>query len=238
MEELTITEIQSRLVAGELTAAALTEKYLRRIAQIDRSGPALNSVIELNPDALEIAARLDVERQEGRVRDPLHGVPILIKDNIDTADRMQTTAGSLALEGNVAAQDATTADRLRAAGAVILGKTNPSEWANFRSSHSTSGWAARGGGARERQREGRLQRVVGRPAICVKRRPGEGAEKVRERARKSRLQRLGGASGGEAGCMRSSDQSGPRTSGAAATIDPVCRARRPQASRTPSPGGH
>jgi amidase len=148
MAELTITELQSRMAAGELTAVALVESYLRRIAEIDRSGPALNSVIELNPEAPEIAARLDGERREGHVRGPLHGVPILLKDNIDTADRIQTTAGSLALEGNVAAQDATVAARLRAAGAVILGKTNLSEWANFRSSHSTSGWSSRGGQTR------------------------------------------------------------------------------------------
>ena len=148
MHELTITDIQTRMAAGELTAVALTEYYLRRIATLDRSGPALNSIIELNPDALEIAAALDAERREHGPRSALHGVPILLKDNIDTADRMQTTAGSLALEGHIAAQDATVAARLRAAGAVILGKTNLSEWANFRSTHSTSGWSSRGGQTR------------------------------------------------------------------------------------------
>ncbi len=148
MHELTITDIQNRMAAGELTAVTLTEFYLRRIAGLDRAGPALNSVIELNPDAREIAAALDAERHERGPRGPLHGVPILLKDNIDTADRMQTTAGSLALEGHVAAHDAAVAARLRAAGAVILGKTNLSEWANFRSTHSTSGWSSRGGQTR------------------------------------------------------------------------------------------
>ena len=131
-----------------LTARGLTENYLARIEAVDRGGPALNSVIELNPDALAIAEALDAERQAGTVRGPLHGIPILIKDNIDTGDRMQTTAGSLALEGSHAAQDAFVAARLRQAGAVILGKTNLSEWANFRASHSSSGWSSRGGQTR------------------------------------------------------------------------------------------
>ncbi len=148
MEELTLQEIQRRTAAGELTALALTESYLRRIREIDQAGPRLNSVIEVNPDALAIAAALDRERAERGPRGPLHGVPILLKDNIDTADRLATTAGSLALVGSRPARDATVAARLRAAGTVILGKTNLSEWANFRSSHSVSGWSSRGGQTR------------------------------------------------------------------------------------------
>jgi amidase len=148
MEELTILEAQSRMTTGELTARQLTAIYLARIAAVDQAGPRLNSVIEINPDALEIADALDRERPEHGPRGPLHGIPILLKDNIDTHDRMQTTAGSLALVGSVAARDATVAAKLRAAGAVILGKTNLSEWANFRSTHSTSGWSSRGGQTR------------------------------------------------------------------------------------------
>ena len=148
MDELSIANLQAQLTSGAQTARQLAEGYLARIAAIDRSGPALNSVIELNPDALAIAEGLDAERQSGQIRGPLHGIPILIKDNIDTGDRMQTTAGSLALEGSVAAQDAFVAARLRQAGTVILGKTNLSEWANFRSSHSSSGWSSRGGQTR------------------------------------------------------------------------------------------
>src|ERR671932_850041 len=119
--------------------------YLRRVEEVDRRGPALNSVIEVNPDALSTADALDRERKQGRVRGPLHGVPVLIKDNVATADRMETTAGSLALVGARPQQDAFVAQRLREAGAVIIGKTNLSEWANFRSTHSTSGWSGRGG---------------------------------------------------------------------------------------------
>ena len=145
MEEATVADLQKRMSAGSLTASALTQRYLERIAAIDKRGPALNSVIELNPDALSIAAALDAERIAKGPRGPLHGIPVLIKDNIDTADRMMTTAGSLALVGSIAARDAIVAQRLRAAGAVLLGKTNLSEWANFRSSHSTSGWSGRGG---------------------------------------------------------------------------------------------
>src|SRR5580704_476625 len=145
LEEATVGDLQKRITAGSLTARALTEAYLDRIAAIDKRGPALNSVIELNPDALSIAAALDAERKAKGPRGPLHGIPILIKDNIDTADRMMTTAGSLALLGSIAARDSVVAQRLRAAGAVILGKTNLSEWANYRSSHSTSGWSGRGG---------------------------------------------------------------------------------------------
>jgi len=148
LDELGISDLQSQLTSGALTARQLTENYLARIEAIDRAGPALNSVIELNPDALDIAAALDAERQAGAVRGPLHGLPILIKDNIDTGDRMQTTAGSLALAGSHAARDAFVAAQLRHAGAVILGKTNLSEWANFRSSHSSSGWSSRGGQTR------------------------------------------------------------------------------------------
>lgn len=145
MQELTITDLQAQFAAGRLTARAAVEMYLARIAEIDQAGPRLNSVIEVNPDALAIADALDAERAVHGPRGPLHGIPILIKDNIDTHDRMQTTAGSLALAGSIPAQDATVAARLRAAGAVILGKTNLSEWANFRSSRSTSGWSSRGG---------------------------------------------------------------------------------------------
>lgn len=148
MPEWTIAEMQDRMQSGEISARQLAEQYLERIEMIDRQGPALNSVIELNPGALAIAGTLDAERAQGKVRGPLHGIPILLKDNIDTADRMTTTSGSLALEGWVAAQDAFLVSRLRAAGAVILGKTNLSEWANFRSTHSVSGWSSRGGQTR------------------------------------------------------------------------------------------
>ena len=145
LDEVTIQQLQDAMAAGRYTARRLVELYTERINAIDRSGPALRSVIELNPDALSIADTLDAERKNGRVRGPLHGVPILIKDNIDTGDRMMTTAGSLALQGSPAPRDAFIVARLRAAGAVILGKTNLSEWANFRSSKSTSGWSGRGG---------------------------------------------------------------------------------------------
>jgi amidase len=146
--EKTIDELQQMMARDELTAQALTEGYLRRIAELDRAGPTLRSVIEVNPDAPAIAAALDDERRAQGPRGPLHGIPILVKDNIDTGDRMQTTAGSLALAGAPAAQDATVVSALRAAGAVILGKTNLSEWANFRSTHSVSGWSSRGGQTR------------------------------------------------------------------------------------------
>src|ERR1700683_1467345 len=145
IEEADMRELQKRMSEGSLTARSLTTRYLERIEAIDRRGPALNAVIELNPDALAIAALLDAERQAKGARGPLHGIPILIKDNIDTADRMMTTAGSLALEGSIAQRDSFVAARLRAAGTVLLGKTNLSEWANMRSSHSTSGWSGRGG---------------------------------------------------------------------------------------------
>jgi len=145
MEEASIRELQSKMASGEKTAHTLAIAYLKRIEAIDRAGPTLNSVIELNPQALEIADKRDQERATGKIRSPLHGIPILIKDNIDTRDRMQTTAGSLALEGSHARRDAFIVKRLRAAGAVILGKTNLSEWANFRGKRSISGWSSRGG---------------------------------------------------------------------------------------------
>jgi amidase len=148
LDELTIDDLQSRMRSGSDTSASLTRQYLDRIGAIDQSGPAINAVIELNPDALAIAAALDAERKTGRIRGPLHGIPVLIKDNIDTADKMHTTAGSLALADHIAAKDSFVAERLRTAGAVIIGKTNLSEWANFRSTHSTSGWSGRGGQTR------------------------------------------------------------------------------------------
>ena len=145
LDEATLDSLQSSLRSGQYTSHALTEKYLARIQEIDKAGPLLNSVIEVNPEALEIADALDKERKEKGERGPLHGIPILIKDNIDTADRMNTTAGSLALIGSRPPKDAFVAAQLRKAGAIILGKTNLSEWANIRSSHSTSGWSGRGG---------------------------------------------------------------------------------------------
>ena len=145
LEEVTISELQAGMQSGKYTARQLVKKYLDRIDDIDKDGPKLNSVIEVNPDAMAIAEALDREHKEKGVRGPLHGIPILIKDNIDTADRMMTTAGSLALVGSRPAQDSHVAKKLREAGAVILGKTNLSEWANFRSSHSSSGWSGRGG---------------------------------------------------------------------------------------------
>src|SRR5574341_1974194 len=145
MKEMTLLEMQDRMRSGKLTARTLSRTYLDRIEALDRQEPEIRSVIEPNPHALAIAAALDRERKAGHVRGPLHGIPILIKDNIDTHDRMQTTAGSLALEGSIAAKDAFIVKRLRAAGAVILGKTNLSEWANFRGKRSVSGWSSRGG---------------------------------------------------------------------------------------------
>lgn len=146
-EELTIAELQARMSDGRLTTRRLTEMYLERIAALDQAGPTLRSVIETNPDALVLAEALDRERAERGPRGPLHGIPILLKDNIDTADNMTTTAGSHALAGSRPAQDATVAAKLREAGALLLGKANMSEWANFRSSHSSSGWSGRGGQA-------------------------------------------------------------------------------------------
>jgi amidase len=142
----TVPELQKALTTGSFSSVSLVESYLRWIAKIDKgAGPQINAIIELNPDALDIARALDVERAKSGARSPLHGIPILIKDNIDTADRMQTTAGSLALVGSRPERDAFVVERLRAAGAVILGKTNLSEWANFRSTKSVSGWSGRGG---------------------------------------------------------------------------------------------
>ena len=143
--EMTIAEMQAAMAAGHLTAVALVNRYLARIESIDTNGPKLNAVIEVNPDARQIARELDTERRRDGPRGPLHGIPILLKDNIDTADRTMTAAGSLALVGDPPSQDATVASRLRAAGAVLLGKANLSEWANFRSFHSSSGWCGRGG---------------------------------------------------------------------------------------------
>jgi amidase len=145
LEEVTIPQLQDGMKSGKYTAQSLVEKYLARIDEIDKRGPAVNAIIELNPDALSIAKALDQERNAKGARGPLHGIPVLIKDNIDTADRMMTTAGSLALVGSKPPKDSFVAQRLRAAGAVILGKTNLSEWANIRSSHSVSGWSGRGG---------------------------------------------------------------------------------------------
>jgi amidase len=145
LDEITIGELQDGMKSGRYSARTIAEKYLARIAAIDKSGPKVNSVIETNPDALGIAEALDKERKEKGPRGPLHGIPVLIKDNIATADRMQTTAGSLALVGSKPPRDAFIAQRLREAGAVILGKTNLSEWANIRSNHSISGWSGRGG---------------------------------------------------------------------------------------------
>ncbi|HMI54618.1 MAG TPA: amidase [Gemmatimonadaceae bacterium] len=148
LEEATLSDLQAVMAAGRMTARSITRQYLDRIGELDRKGPTLRHVIEVNPDALSIADSLDQERKAGRVRGPLHGIPILLKDNIDTADRMTTTAGSLALAGSIPPRDAFIASKLRAAGAILLGKANLSEWANFRSTHSSSGWSARGGQAK------------------------------------------------------------------------------------------
>jgi len=148
LDEVGLAAWQERMERGETTATALAEAYLARIEAIDRQGPTLRSVIEVNPEALDIARALDRERRERGPRGPLHGVPVLIKDNIDTADRMRTSAGSLALAESIPSRDAFIVERLREAGAVLLGKTNLSEWANFRSMRSTSGWSARGGQTR------------------------------------------------------------------------------------------
>lgn len=145
LNEVTIMQLQEMMQNGKLSAKSLTKMYLNRIEEIDKNGPKLNAVIEINPDAIAIATTLDAERKEGKIRGLLHGIPILIKDNINTADKMQTTAGALALVGNIASADAFIVKQLRSAGAVILGKTNLSEWANFRSTRSCSGWSSRGG---------------------------------------------------------------------------------------------
>jgi len=148
LDEFSIEQLQEKMQNKELTSVEITQLYLNRITQLDKTGPHLNAVIEINKDALAIAQSMDDERKSGKTRGLLHGIPVLIKDNINTADGMMTTAGSLALEGNIAAQDSFVAAKLRAAGAVILGKTNLSEWANFRSTRSSSGWSSRGGQTR------------------------------------------------------------------------------------------
>ena len=144
-DEATVAGLQEQMASGALTSRALTQAYLNRIASIDAAGPTLRAVLEVNPEALTIADACDAERKAGKVRGPLHGIPVLVKDNLDTADQMQTTAGSLALVGKPALQDAQVVAKLREAGAVLLGKTNLSEWANFRSTRSSSGWSGRGG---------------------------------------------------------------------------------------------
>ena len=143
--EATVAQLQAEMASGKLTSEQLTREYLARIAALDQSGPGVNAVIELNPDALAMAKNADKLRKQGKVLGPLHGIPVLLKDNIDTGDKMQTSAGSFALVGRPATQDSTVAANLRAGGAVILGKTNLSEWANFRSFESISGWSGRGG---------------------------------------------------------------------------------------------
>ncbi|VAW30025.1 Putative secreted amidase SCO6344 [hydrothermal vent metagenome] len=148
MEEWSITQLQEMMSDGRMNGVTAVQHYLTRIQQIDQQNPKLNSVLILNPNALEIAAALDAERAATGPRSPLHGIPILLKDNIETADPMPTTAGSLALAQNFATQDSFVAERLRAAGAIILGKTNLSEWANFRSTRSSSGWSSTGGQVR------------------------------------------------------------------------------------------
>jgi amidase len=148
LEEATVATLQGEMQAGRLTASGLARQYLERIAELDGKGPTLRSIIETNPDALDLADALDRERKSKGPRGPLHGIPVILKDNIDTADRMTTTAGSLALEGSVAGRDSGVAARLRSAGAVLLAKANMSEWANIRSTHSSSGWSARGGQCR------------------------------------------------------------------------------------------
>ena len=148
LDELTIADLQAGMASGRFTARSIADTYLDRIEQMDRQGPSLHAFIEVNPEAQAIADQLDRERQEGRLRGPLHGIPVLLKDNIDTADRMTTTAGSLALMGSIASQDSAVARQLRNAGALLLGKANLSEWANIRSTRSSSGWSARGGQCR------------------------------------------------------------------------------------------
>ena len=145
LDEVTIDELQQKMQSKEYTSRSITELYLKRIEEIDKNGPKLNAVIELNPDALIIANAMDAERAAGKTRGPMHGIPVLIKDNISTGDKMHTTAGALAIADNIVKDDAFIVSKLREAGAIILGKTNLSEWANFRSTHSTSAWSSRGG---------------------------------------------------------------------------------------------
>ena len=148
MKEYTIIELQTAMLTGELTSRKIVESYLKRIRTIDATGPRLNSIIEINPDALKIAEELDEERKNSGPRGPMHGIPVVLKDNLDTADKMMTTAGSLALLGSIPSKDSFVVEQLRRAGAVILAKANLSEWANFRSEHSSSGWSSRGGQTR------------------------------------------------------------------------------------------
>lgn len=148
LNEVTIDELQQKMQSGDMTSKSITQWYSKRIEDIDKAGPKINSVIEINPDAVAIASTMDAERKAGKVRGPMHGIPVLIKDNIDTGDKMMTTAGSLALVGNKAGKDAFIIKPLRNAGAVILGKTNLSEFANFTSTHSASAWSSRGGQTR------------------------------------------------------------------------------------------
>ena len=144
-DEVTVDDLQRMMESGEHTARSITQAYIERNEAMDRQGPELRSMIEINPDALEIADELDAERRAGGPRGPLHGIPVALKDNLDTHDRMTTTAGSLALEGSIPPRDSFVAERLRAAGAILLGKANMSEWAYFRGERATSGWSARGG---------------------------------------------------------------------------------------------
>ncbi|HAQ20616.1 MAG TPA: amidase [Prolixibacteraceae bacterium] len=148
LNEITIAQLQEKMSSGALSSAEITQKYLDRIEQIDKKEPELRAVIEINPEAINIARQMDAERKSGKVRSPMHGIPVLIKDNIDTGDKMLTTAGSLAMVGSPAPDDAVIVRKLREAGAVLLGKTNLSEWANFRSTKSSSGWSGRGGQVR------------------------------------------------------------------------------------------
>src|SRR5579863_1202015 len=148
LDEATIPELQDAMESGRTTSEKLVRVYLRRIMKLDAAGPGLNSIAEINPDAIAIARGLDLERKKKGPRGALHGIPIVLKDNIATTDRMETTAGSLALVGSRPAEEAYLVKMLRRAGAVILGKTNLSEWANFRSSNSSSGWSGRGGQVR------------------------------------------------------------------------------------------
>src|SRR5215472_6334668 len=143
--EATVAQLQAAMASGALTSEQLTTEYIQRIMALDQNGPGVNAVIELNPDALAMARNADALRRQGTVLGPMHGIPVLLKDNVDTGDKMQTSAGSFALVGTPALQDSTVARNLRAGGSVILGKTNLSEWANFRSFESTSGWSGRGG---------------------------------------------------------------------------------------------
>jgi len=148
LNEIGVDELQQKMEEGIYTSEKIVNLYLERIESVDWSGPSLNSVMEINPDAIEQARQLDTERREGKIRGPLHGIPVMIKDNIDTGDKMMTTAGSLALLGHIAQKDSPVAEQLRKAGAIIIAKTNLSEWANFRSTRSSSGWSSRGGQVR------------------------------------------------------------------------------------------